>query len=333
MMINETPNTLSDQVLAAIRRRPNRFHSVEALARAHRCEKSDIVFVVDLLRQSGYEISADRTGAYAFVAAPDLLLAAEITHQLKTTMIGKTVYAYKSVQSTNAVATQLAQVGAPEGTIVVAESQTQGRGRLGRRWFSLPQAGIYLSFILYPAIDPTKAPGLSVMTALALADTIAAYDSMDIQIKWPNDCLINGRKAAGILTELSAEVGRVHYVIIGVGINVNHHRRDFPPEIARTATSLRAEMKESVHRIEFLQRFLIAFEHDYHRFQKSGLKPLRKRILHYAALIGKRVSLHMRGRTVIGTAVDIDDDGNLILDTPQGLHPFNAGEVTILKKQ
>ncbi|MDD4052744.1 MAG: hypothetical protein PHR28_12710, partial [candidate division Zixibacteria bacterium] len=175
-MNNAALNTLSDQVLTVIRLRPGRFFPVEQMAKKFRCQKSDVVFVVDLLRQTGYDIRADRTGGYAFISSPDLLLAAEITSGLKTAFVGKTVYAYKSVQSTNSVAAQLADVKAPEGTIVVAESQTHGRGRLGRIWFSKEQAGIYLSIILYPDIDPVKAPGLSILTALSLADTIAAYD-------------------------------------------------------------------------------------------------------------------------------------------------------------
>jgi BirA family biotin operon repressor/biotin-[acetyl-CoA-carboxylase] ligase len=332
-MNNAALNALSDQVLTVIRLRPGRFFPVEQLAQKFKCQKSDIVFVVDLLRQTGYDIRADRTGGYAFISSPDLLLAAEIACGLKTAFVGKTVYAYKSVQSTNSVAAKLAEVKAPEGTIVVAESQTHGRGRLGRTWFSKEQAGIYLSIILYPDIDPVKAPGLSILTALSLADTIAAYDALEVQIKWPNDCLVNGRKVAGILTELSAEVGRVHYVVVGVGINVNHHRRDFPPDIAATSTSLRVEFKELIRRVEFLQKFLVCFEKDYRRFLKVGLAPLRKRVLKYSYLMGKKVSLDQRGKTITGVAVDIDDNGNLVLDTSEGLRSFNAGEVTIAKKQ
>jgi BirA family biotin operon repressor/biotin-[acetyl-CoA-carboxylase] ligase len=170
------------------------------------------------------------------------------------------------------------------------------------------------------------------MTAVSLADTIASYDTLDIGIKWPNDCLINGRKVAGILTELSAEVGKVHNVIVGIGININHRRQDFPADLAKTATSLRAELKQEVGRVEFLQRFLRHFEADYRLFRKSGLKALHKRILKFSVLIGKKIKLDQKGAHITGTAVDIDLDGNLVLDTAAGLRPFNAGEVTILKR-
>ncbi len=199
-----TPSTLSDHLLAALRRRPEHFYSLDELSKKLKAEKSDLLFAIDLLRQSGYDIKPDRQGRYAFASAPDNLLAIEITHGLKTKRMGRTVYAYKSVQSTNTIAARLAGVNAPEGTIVVAETQTKGRGRLGRSWFSMEEKGIYVSIIIYPAIDPVKAPGLSILTALSLAETIESYDSLDVSIKWPNDCLINGRKLAGILTELSA---------------------------------------------------------------------------------------------------------------------------------
>jgi BirA family biotin operon repressor/biotin-[acetyl-CoA-carboxylase] ligase len=242
------------------------------------------------------------------------------------------VYAYKSVQSTNIIASQLAEVKAPEGAIVVAERQTKGRGRLGRAWYSPEGAGIYVSIIIYPDIEPALAPGLSIMTAISLAETISAYKPKSVNIKWPNDCLINGRKAAGILTELSTDQGHINHVIVGAGINVNQHRRDFPPEIARSATSLRAELKKGVHRVEFLRRFLFNFEKDYSLFKKSGLKRHRRKILAYSNLIGKKVSLDMSGDRISGKAVDIDDRGQLILDTPEGRRALIAGEVTVLKK-
>ncbi len=341
-MINPELSGLADQVLASIRRRPKHFCSIARLAKKLGCEKTDIISAVDFLRETGYQVKTKRKEECAFISAPDLLLAAEITHGLKTSMIGKTAYSFKSVQSTNTIASKLADIHAvkgsipkgavPEGTIVVAESQTKGRGRMGRKWFSLEGKGICLSIILYPDIDPASAPGISLLTAVSLADTFAGYGSMKVGIKWPNDCLLNGRKAAGILTELSAEIGQVHYVIVGVGINVNQLRNDFPRAVAKTATSLRAETNKEIGRVEFLQRFLTAFEKDYRRFQKSGLKGLRKRILAYSNLIGNKVRLDMRGSIISGKAVDIDENGNLVLDTADGRRSFNAGEVTLLKR-
>jgi len=326
-------NALSDRVLATIRDQATQSHTLQKLASIHDSRPSDILFAVDLLRQAGYDIASDRKGAVRFVSAPDLLLPAEVLHGLTTDSIGRTVYGYQSVQSTNLIAAQLAEAGAPEGAIVVAESQTRGRGRLGRSWHSPEKKGIYLSIILYPDIDPAEAPGLSVMTSVSLATVISRYASKEVSIKWPNDCLIAGRKTAGILTELAAERGKTEHVVVGIGINVLHSRKDFPPDIAKTATSIMIESKKRIRRVELLQRFLLQFEKDYGRFRKGGLKALHKKIVAFSNLIGKQVRLDMSGRIVSGTATDIDDFGNLVLITPGGPRRFNAGEVTVLKSK
>ena len=325
-------NLLSDELLADIRRKPSRYHTLEKLADTHHCRKSDILFSVDILRRTGYEIKSDTRDRLCFVSAPDLLLAAEITHRLKTAFVGQTVYAYNSVQSTNTAASKLAGANAPNGAIVVAESQTLGRGRLSRPWFSIEGAGIYLSIILYPDIEPIECPGLSIVTALALAETMAAYGSMKVEIKWPNDCLLNGRKAAGILTELSADMTNIEFVIVGIGININHRRRDFPAEMKKTATSIRAEAKKSIRRIDFLQKFLKLFERDYNRFCRSGLKPFRRRILAASSMLGKKIKLDMQGKIITGKAVDIDPHGSLVLETAEGRQSFCAGDVTVVKQ-
>lgn len=325
-------NKLSDKILEQIRRQPSHPFSSAQLARRHGCEKASVLAAIDLLWHTGYEID-DSGEAFTFLSAPDLLLTSEIQHGLKTSFIGKSIHAYESVQSTNTLAAHLAEAGAGEGTIVVAESQTRGRGRLGRTWFSLSGKGICLSIILHPKIDPVKAPGLSIMTALSLANTISSYGKVHVAIKWPNDCLINGRKTAGILTELSAEPGKINHVIVGIGININYRRSDFPSEIIKTATSLRAETKQEIRRVEFLQKFLTNFEHDYRLFRKQGLKKLRPRILAYSDLLGKKVKLEMKGSQILGTALDIDDNGRLILDTDKGPCSFHAGEVTLIKEK
>jgi BirA family biotin operon repressor/biotin-[acetyl-CoA-carboxylase] ligase len=342
-MTNTELDQLSDQLLAKIRHRPRHPFSLSQLARKLKCTEGNLNDALKLLLDSGYKIKIPRNKDCIFITAPDLLLATEIKNGLKTKFIGQTVYSFKSVQSTNTIAARLADTHAtkgtlpagqvPEGTVVVAEAQTKGRGRLGRKWHSPERAGIYLSVILFPDIDPAKAPGLSLMTAVSLADTLTALDKMKINIKWPNDCLINDRKVAGILTELSAEIGRVHHVIIGVGINVNQKRREFPAMVAKTATSIRAELKREIQRVDFVQTFLKNLEAAYIRFQKSGLKGFRKKILLYSNLIGTRVRLDMRGSIIAGKAIDIDEDGNLVLETREGLKAFNSGEVTVVKEK
>ncbi|MEE9442233.1 MAG: biotin--[acetyl-CoA-carboxylase] ligase [candidate division Zixibacteria bacterium] len=332
-MNKQNLNDVSDNLVDIIRRRPDYFYTFAYLKRKLEIDEDLLAKAIALLRQTGYRIETRKDTHCAFKSAPDLLLRAEILHGLKTKKMGRNVHAFQSVQSTNIIARQMAETGAVEGTIVVAEEQTRGRGRLGRKWFSSNGKGIYLSIIIYPDIRPTMAPGLSIMTALALADTISDYGAPSVNIKWPNDCLINGRKTVGILTELSAEIGKVHYVIVGVGINVNQQREDFPEDIRKRATSVGAELKRKLSRVELLQNFLYQFEKDYRVYQKSGLKNLRKRIVKYSNLIGSFVSLGQKDEIISGIARDIDTEGRLILELPDGNRKaFNAGEVTVIKE-
>ena len=169
-------------------------------------------------------------------------------------MIGHQVHAYQSVKSTNDIAVRLAESGAPDGTIVTAEQQTGGRGRFGRVWHSPSGCGVYLSVILRPTLHPEQAPGMSIMTALALAETLSEYLPGKIQIKWPNDVLISGKKTAGILTKLSADHKRISYVVIGVGININHRSENFPDELKPIATSVRIGLRRKCDRVALLPR-------------------------------------------------------------------------------
>jgi len=331
-MNNSEIDDLSNRILRTIRGKKKEDLSAGRLAQKLKCKKADIEAAVELLRQTGYDIDFDQKGFIRFVSAPDLLLPAEISCGLKTGFMGHSIYAYKSVQSTNAIAAKLAHDKTPEGTIVVSESQTRGRGRLGRAWHSPEGRGIYLSIVLYPRIDPAIISGLSLVTAVSLAETLETYKPRRVQIKWPNDCLVNGRKVAGILTELSAELGLTHYAVVGIGINVNHRKTDFPTDLASRATSLGIELKRDIARVELLQKFLKRFEKDYLRFMKSNLRGLHKKIIGYSNLIGRRIKLDMSGRIISGKAVDIDRTGNLVVETRQGRQAFNAGEVTLVRK-
>ena len=330
-MTNFQREDISDRLLSIIRRRIGHYYDPAYLARKLACLPADIARAVDELSRIGYTIPWDKAGRVAFRAAPDLLLAAEIAHRLKTRLIGRRIHAFRRVHSTNTVAAQLAAGGAPDGTVVVAEEQTHGRGRHGREWFSAAGKGIYLSIIIYPDIDPKQAPGLSLMTATTLAKTLQTVGLEEVSVKWPNDCLVNGRKIGGILAELSAEIGHVQYIVMGVGINVNHRRRDFPAEVAGMATSVRAELKTSISRVNIVQAFLKLFERDYLRFQKKGLKSFRKKILASSSVLGRPIQLRFREEVISGRAVDIDDTGQLIVDIGGDCRAFNAGEITLIK--
>jgi len=323
--------TLAEQTLSVVRfaRSPM---TLASLAKKTGADEVHIRTALEILHDWGYKIRRTPHGEVAFISAPDILSSTEIGHHLTSRIMGAHVKSYRTTKSTNDIASQLADDGASEGTIVTAEEQTKGRGRLGRTWHSPPGSGIYVSIVLRPSFKPEEAPGISLMTALALADAITALGVHDVRIKWPNDILIGGKKVAGILTELSADRGRINHLVVGVGINVNQKVEDFPDEIRGTATSLRRVLKHKVCRVELLGKFLAFFEKEYALYCKDRLKKSHKRLVAYSSLIGQPVSVQS-GRTVIsGVARDIDATGALVLQTENGVVTVNAGEVTVVKK-
>jgi len=330
--MNDRPDleTLADQILLEIRPKPGRPCSFGSLAKRFRVSEPDIAAALSLIAAWDYRLKSGRREV-TFLEAPDLLTATEIGCGLKTKIFGRTIHAYRSVKSTNDVAAQLAVSGSPEGTIVTAEEQTRGRGRLSRSWHSPLHTGVYVSVILRPGFPAEQAPGLSIMTALVLADTLEPYCPDRVRIKWPNDVLISGRKVAGILTELSAERQRIEHVILGVGVNVNQRAEDFPIQLKSTATSLRRVTRRKHSRVELVQRFLVRLEKEYAGYQKRGLRHSRTRLRRYSSLIGTQVKL-ARGREIVqGVAVDIEADGSLLLETDQGTISVSSGEVTMVK--
>lgn len=330
--MNQTErDSLTDRLISHLRKKPGEYFAWEKLTSKLQVERSEVDDALALAADWEYKLRVNRTKGVKFVAAPDLLTSTEILHGLKTHRLGRTVHAYRSVKSTNDLAARLAEDGAPEGVIVTAEEQTKGRGRLGRNWYSPPKTGIYLSIILRPSFPPEDAPGLSVMTAVALADTLVKWRPGLVQIKWPNDIWINGRKTAGILTELSAERNGIHHVIVGVGVNVNHQAGDFPEDLRATATSLRRELRRKVDRVALLQLFLVNFEKEYTAYLKYRLKKSLARVRKYSALFGREVTIQSGQSRRTGIVKDIDRNGALILQTATGLETITAGEVTVVK--
>ncbi|MFZ5980354.1 MAG: biotin--[acetyl-CoA-carboxylase] ligase [Candidatus Zixiibacteriota bacterium] len=321
----------ADDLLLRLRRRPGVYFKANLLAKNLITDENEFTVILNLIKDLGYKIRF-RSDTMAFIKAPDILTPTEISYRLKTKVIGHNITAYRSVKSTNDLAAELAEAGAPEGTIVTAEEQTRGRGRLGRDWHSPAGTGIYVSIILRPRFKPEKAPGLSIMTAVALADTINRFCNGEVRIKWPNDILINGRKTAGILTELVADKDKISHIVVGTGINVNLRGEDFPAELKDNATSLRRVNRKKVSRVEVLKTFLYFFEREYRDYPKYGLKKSHGKIKKYSSLLGQTIKI-LEGKNIIeGTAVDIDFSGRLILERNGVKTPISAGEVTVVKR-
>lgn len=285
--------------------------------------------LIELLDGWGYKVR-ETDGRLNLIEVGDFVNDFAVRHYLSTKVFGQKIHSYQSLGSTNSTAWQLAEERAPEGTVVVADRQTAGRGRLGRSWHSPPRVGLWFSLVLRPEVAPAEAPGLSLLTALALAQTIGSHGRMEAKIKWPNDCQIAGKKVAGILTELSSELDRVNFVIVGVGLNVNQAKSDFPTDLKAKATSLFVETKTKWQRAEILALFLKEFEHFYLQFKKSGIAPFIKEIERRMALLGQKVKLAAGKEIITGKVAGLAPDGALLLETKTGSYRAISGEVSVL---
>lgn len=305
--------------------------SGEALAAGLGISRTAVWKQVRALQGEGYGIESSPRKGYALRKASDLLLPAEIRDGLQTTRFGRQGIAYfPQTDSTNLRARQLAAEGAPEGTLVVAETQLQGRGRRGRGWHSPAGEGIYASLILRPRIQPQEATQLVLLAAVAVAEALLASAELPFTIKWPNDILVGGKKIAGILLEMSLETERVDHVVIGLGLNVNPPAGGLPPELAGIATSLGAAAGRTFSRAELLRRCLEKLEGLYDRFLAGEREPIRRRWHELAGIVGERVRIAGIDRIYAGRVVEIDADGFLILESAAGARErILAGDLSL----
>ena len=288
---------------------------------------------IEELRQLGYDIEASPHFGYRLVSAPDALHADDLLARLgKTKIVGRDIHVFEQTTSTNDVIEKLARDGVKEGAVVFAESQTKGRGRLGRKWISPERKGLWFSVLLRPDLRPQETTRLTVASATALRRAIQTETGLDPEIKWPNDILIRGRKVAGILTELSAELDRVKHVILGIGVDVNLGANEFPAELRKMATSLRIESGETISRPELATAILRELDHDYARVCGDFFADVADEWEAHCTTIGRTVTIQIGGRRVRGRAESLGDDGALLLRTEHGhLERITGGDVTLEK--
>ncbi|HJU61766.1 MAG TPA: biotin--[acetyl-CoA-carboxylase] ligase [Candidatus Binatia bacterium] len=252
----------------------------------------------------------------------------QIQDGLATNRLGKQIHYLIEVDSTNSHARRLAEQKAPEGEVVIAESQTHGRGRLGRPWVSPPYVNLYLSVILRPTLPPIDAPQITLMAAVALAESLAAFIPVFPAIKWPNDILAGGRKLAGILTESACHGERVDFVILGIGVNINYPVESMPDALRQRATSMIGLTGASVSRESVVRRLIQGLDRCYGELEEMGFQALAPRWEARFELRGKKVRVEMTDRIIMGTARGIDRDGALVLEDGRGeLQRVVAGEV------
>jgi len=276
------------------------------------------------LKELGYDIVAVPHLGYRLEGSPDRLFPFEVTRELNTKFVGREIHYYDALPSTMDVAMELGFKGASEGTAVLAETQTKGKGRLGRIWFSPKYKGIYLSLILRPKFEPQNSPLLTLLSAVSISEAIKGHLGIDAQIKWPNDILIHHKKVAGILTELKAETDEVNFVIIGIGINVNNEKKS----LISGSISLKEAKGETISRPALLQEVFCRIEANYQELIHKGPKYIIDKWREHSITLGRRVKVYSHRHHIEGEAVNIDSDGALLVRSDSGItQKVMAGDV------
>ena len=306
------------------------FISGEKIANKFSISRTAVWKHIQTLRKNGYDILSRENAGYKLEQIPDLLLPEEVQTGLNTKIIGKNFSYYDTVDSTNRIAKELAAANAVNGTVVVAEQQFSGKGRLGRSFFSPKSKSILCSIILKPKFLPHEAAKCTLLTAVAVAKAMVRFD-LKPEIKWPNDILFDGRKVVGILTEISAEMSKVNYIIVGIGVNVNIDRDEFPEELRDIAASL-CEMKgDKISRVEFFRAMLEEFDKLYIESNEAGFENILNQWRKYNITLGKKIRVLPAGSDNEFSAIaeDIDSEGALIVKTDNGIEKVYAGDVSI----
>ncbi|HIG82312.1 MAG TPA: biotin--[acetyl-CoA-carboxylase] ligase [Verrucomicrobiales bacterium] len=320
------------QLLAALRVHP------EGVAGTDLCQQLGVTRAavwshIELLRAAGFEIIASPHRGYQLVSKPDALLAVDLQSRLATgQVIGNVIRVLPQTTSTNDEASRAALEDHPEGLVIFAESQSAGRGRMGRRWSSPAGRGLWFSVLLRPSLAPSECTQLTAASANALVRAIQSTTGITPEIKWPNDLLIKGKKIAGILTEMSAELEHVRSVVLGIGIDVNQTASEFPADIRNIATSLKLATGKSLSRADLAEAVLHELDREYARILAGDFAAVAEEWAGYCTTLGKLATIDMGTRRVRGRAEALDENGALLLRTEHGrIERIIGGEVTLTK--
>ena len=324
---------LDEKILDILRNSGESYVSGEDLCKRAGISRAAIWKRIEKLREEGYDIEASPHLGYRLAGIPDSLIPSEVQWKLKTKVFGKAVVSYKKVDSTNDIAYSLAEKGVREGMVILADEQAKGKGRHGRSWASPPRSGIYKSCIIRPPIAPSEIPKITLVAAVAVAKAIRQVTGLEATIKWPNDILIRGEKACGILTEMRAEQDSVDFMVLGIGVNVNTPQKSLP----KGATSLKEELRrakrdEEISRIELAKKILEMLDEYYIMLKEKGSKPIIEEWKGLSSMLGSRVKAVLPNRTIEGQAHDIDPDGALVLRLDSGvLEKVSSGDIVMVR--
>ena len=324
--------TTAAQLLATLRTHPDGVAGTDLCQQLH-VTRAAVWSHIESLREAGFEIIASPHRGYQLVSAPDALLAVDLQSRLiQDQVIGSTVRVLQNTTSTNDEASRAALEGHPEGLVIFAESQSAGRGRMGRRWSSPTGRGLWFSALLRPSLTPGECTQLTAASAIALVRAIQSATGITPEIKWPNDLLIKGKKIAGILTEMSAELEHVRSVVLGIGIDVNQTASEFPADLRGIATSLKLAMGKNVSRPDLAEAVLLNLNEEYARILASNFAAVAEEWASHCSTLGKQVTIDMGTRRVRGRAEALDENGALLLRTEHGrIERIIGGEVTLTK--
>jgi BirA family biotin operon repressor/biotin-[acetyl-CoA-carboxylase] ligase len=324
---------LREAVLGAIREEQGQWVSGERLSMSLKVSRTTIWKQIKILQSEGYAIESSPKKGYRLSMIPDILSPEEVKDGLQTQLFGREHYYYfKEIDSTNNYAKTLAADGHPEGTVVIAESQSSGRGRRGRQWYSDSGQGIFLSLILRPPLPVNELSRINMAIALAIVDALQEV-GIKSGIKWPNDILIKDRKIAGILTEAITDMDGIEFIVSGIGLNVNTLIEDFPAELRPIVTSVREEAGRMVSRVHLLQILLIKLEQRYQQLISGAFTEILEQVRTLSLVIGRDITIKQLGGITEGRAIDIDNNGFLLVRDGQGnIHHLMSGEV-LLKPQ
>ncbi len=315
------------EILAALRASDG-YVSGQALCGKFGVSRTAIWKAINQLKQSGYEIEAVQNRGYHIVSIPDILSENELRSIRKTQWLGNKIHYEAVMESTNTKAMELAEKGAPHGTMVVTDHQINGRGRRGRTWETEAGAAIAMTFLLRPEIDPNNASMLTLIAAMAVARGIEDETGLKVGIKWPNDIIINRKKVSGILTEMSAQADYVNHIVVGIGINV--HIADFPEELRNIATSVFLELGVKINRAALIERICEYFEAYYDVFMRTeDLSAMSKQYDAYMVNRNQPVKVLDPKDTYEGTARGITTRGELLVDTWESRRLVSSGEVSV----
>ncbi len=319
-----------DLVLSYLKNNNNEWISGEYIARELNITRAAISKNIKKLKDAGYKIESTPKKGYRLIDVSDKLLSSEILPYLKTKIIDWKIFHKDLTESTNTDAINLAKRNATDGTILITENQTCGKGRKSRQWYSADKKGIYLSMILRPDFSPEYLPRLTILTQVAIFKTIKHFIPANVIIKWPNDILINTKKVSGILMEISATMDKINYAIIGIGMNINLDLEDLPLDFRYLATSLKIVTGKIFSRKEILAHFLNTFSALYQKINSPDFWEIINIWKKNSNIIGKQVEIELFNKSIRGIADNISNEGALVISTKNKSYRIISGDVRIL---